>query len=276
MMTEMKALYVLLTATALACMTACSVREDRGGCPAWITVCSDGYVADGYEGELQFNLSTELRSIFNRAEYPLSEFEHKGSLVFEVPRAEKVFVDIFGGVSRMRNRSAGLLIARGDCCDSIYAGHADAFIDGDEGMAAIPLNKSFANLRIHVINNTDDMERLSDFKFVIHGDVDGYCIPGGAPHKGIFEYTPDVGEDSEYLSARLPRQLNSSLTMDVLISSDGSMLTDIPLGELIANMDYDWSEPDLEDIRLEIKLEPTAFTLTIEGWGKTETIYIDL
>ena len=139
----MKKLSLLFAILALA---ACSVKEDRGFCPAWCVVYSDGYVAEGCKGNLTCNVATDLQSSLDFGSREFSCFEHRGDLVLEVPRNEQVYVDVFCGVDEMSLNGAVLAIPMGCCSDNVYSGHGRVFIHGEEGEAGLPLHKDFAEI----------------------------------------------------------------------------------------------------------------------------------
>ena len=259
----------LLAALLLA--ASCSVKEDRGYCPAWCVVYSDGYVAEGCSGEFTCNVATDTRSSLQYGKKDFGSFEKRGDLVLEVPRNEQVYVDVFRGVDRMELDGAVLSIPVGFCCDSIYAGHGKVFISGEEGETGLPLNKDFAVIYMKVKGEIPDGEY--PFTFRIVGNVDGYELPGGHPHEGAFDYSPEE-EDGLLFRTAVPRQVDDSLSLEVYHKDDASLLTRQNLGEIIKKKGYDWNLPDLPDIVLGIDLSEAGFHIEIEAWQISETVNI--
>lgn len=257
---------VLLWMTAAV---SCSVKEDRRGCPAWCVVASDGYVADNYQGRLLCSIATDIRSNYGRSREEFADFKNKGDLVFEVPRDENVYVDVFSGVGGMLFGDKVLAISPGECCDSVYAGHSSVFVTGDEVQTELPLNKEFATMLL-MINGLES----SFFSFRIIGNVDGYCIPGGRPHIGRFEYCAPAVEGAS-CQVRLPRQVDDSLLLEIL-GDDGHAVSSIPLGRAIAEQGYDWNAADLRDFAIGVDMRELKFTITIEAWDGSRTITIIL
>lgn len=237
-----------------------------------MTLCSDGYVAEGCSGMLWCSFSTLQRSAFGRDDFELDSFENRGELVYEIPRAETVFVDVFGGIDAMERHANALLIPECGSCDSLFTGHAWTVISGDEGELAMPLHKDFATLSL-VLKGVDASEL--PFRFVVKGSVDGYCIPGGEPHKGRFECEP-VFDGTDTFSLRLPRQPDADLMLELTDLEHGATVIEYRLGRLIAETGFDWSAPDLGDIRLFLTMTELTFTISIEGWDKTENINVNL
>lgn len=261
----------LLAAMILA--AACSVKEDRAFCPAWCVVYSDGYVADGCRGELTCNVATDAKSSFEYGKQDFMRFARRGDLVLEVPRGEQVYVDVFCGVKGMERNGSVLTIPMGFCCDSIYAGHGSVFISGEEGETSLPLNKDFAVISMKVKGDIPSEDY--PFTFRIIGEVDGYVLPGGAPHAGRFDYRPVEVEDNIY-NVTVPRQKDDSLVLEVYHKDDGSLLTRQPLGEIIRKKGYDWTVPDLPDIGIGIDMSEAGFLVEVEAWKLSETVTIIL
>ncbi len=262
----MKKLSLLFAILALA---ACSVKEDRGFCPAWCVVYSDGYVAEGCKGNLTCNVATDLQSSLDFGSREFSCFEHRGDLVLEVPRNEQVYVDVFCGVDEMSLNGAVLAIPMGCCSDNVYSGHGRVFIHGEEGEAGLPLHKDFAEIIMQV---RGDVPEDYEFSFRLLGNVDGYELPGGKPHRGEFDYSPPR-EPGHVYRARVPRQLDDSLMLEIY-HSDGSLVTRQKLGMIMRMLGYDWSSPDLKDIMLGVDLAAASFTIEVEEWDNSETIKI--
>ena len=157
---------------ALAALSACSVKEDRAFCPAWCVVYSDGYVAEGCSGNVTCNVATPWEDIYEYDRSEFSRFYTKGDLVLEVPRNEKLYLDVFCGVDEMDLNGSVLTIPMGFCCDCIYSGHGSIIIRGEEGAAGLPLNKDFALLEMKVAGEIPD-EPLFDFR-ILGNDIE-FC-----------------------------------------------------------------------------------------------------
>lgn len=261
---------ILLILMAVLC--GCSVKEDRGFCPAWCVVYSDGYVAEGCTGNLTCNVATDAQSSLGFGSRDFSCFARRGDLVLEVPRNEQVYVDVFCGVEEMELNGSVLAIPMGCCSDCIYSGHGSLFISGEEGETGLPLNKDYTQIMLKVRGAFPDE---NPFWFRILGNVDGYELPGGKPHRGEFDYSPQEEPGCVFM-ARLPRQTDDSLLLDIFHKDDGSLVTRQELGRMIRNLGYDWSAPDLKDIVLGIDLSAASFTIEVEEWDISETIKITM
>lgn len=260
---------LLVLALAIA---ACSVKEDRNFCPAWCVVYSDGYVAEGCEGTLSCNVATDGLGSLGFGKEEFEHFANRGEMVLEVPRNEQVYVDVFCGIDEMELNGSVLAIPMGMCCDKIYAGHGSILIRGEEGETGLPLNKDYAQLAMRV---KGDVPEEYPFFFRLIGNVDGYELPGGLPHRGEFDYSPPE-EDGHVFVARIPRQADDSLILEIYHKGDGTLVTRQALGRMIAEMRYDWKARDLKDLRLDVDLAEACFTIEVESWDVIETVKIIL
>lgn len=256
---------------ALTLLAACTVKENRSACPAWCVVASDGHVADNYHGRLLCNIATVARRDYGRSRADFDSFFNRGELLFEVPRNETVYVDVFNGVNGMSLRDSVLLISPGHCCDSIYSGHSSVFVVEDEVETMLPLNKDFATMLLKINGLGENGSCICQ----IRGNVDGYCIPGGRPHTGAFIYKV-VMEDGVSCPVRLPRQTDDSLILEIMSPEDGRTLASQPLGKAIAQLGYDWSAQDLRDFAIGVDMKEVRLTITIEAWDGSRTININL
>lgn len=254
----------------LAC--SCSVKENRTYCPAWCVVYSNGHVASGCEGDLTCCVATAMESSFGFGLEDYSSFVQKGGLVLEVPRNENVFVDVFCGVEDMSLVGSVLAIPRGFSCDNIYSGHGSVFIAGEMGETGLPLNKDFAMIAMKV---SGEISGEYPLLFRILGNVDGYELPGGRPHRGDFDCMP-MAEEGNIFRVTVPRQLDDSLILELLHKDDGSLVARLELGKLVREMGYDWSAPDLKDIGIGVDVCEAAFIVKIDAWDVSETITINL
>ena len=58
--------------------------------------------------------------------------------------------------------------------------------------------------------------------------------------------------------------------------ADGFLVARLPLGEIIRNLGYDWSVPDLKDISIVIYLSAANFEIEVTAWDNSEIINVIL
>ncbi len=268
-----KALLASLTAVLIVMLAlgvvSCSVKEDRDVCPAWLVVRSDGHVAEGASlaGGFTYRVSPSFGAPCEIASGTHSEFTSEGR-AFRVPRKHDIFVDVFEGASGMELTDTLLRIPFGSECDALFCGSGTTWVPADDGVLPLPLNRNHAKVTVVL---KGDILFPYPYSFVFKGGVDGYSIPGLAPHHGAFSCRKGIIAAKSGCSARVPRQTDDSLEMELRSISDDSLVHTVPLGLLAAQTGYDWNEPDLKDIRIELDFARSILTLIVGDWTLSTT-----
>ena len=263
-------LHIILAAAILA---GCSVKENRDDCPAYLTVRSDGHTGEPLDGKiLSYILASESEPLLERAEGAFQEFASPRGRIFRVPRRERVDVTVLAGVRKAFLQGDLLKIPSGDECDSLVCGSASIWIPGDLGEVRMPLYRSWCNLRMDLVGQADDP---CPYYFLVLSGTDGLTVPGLEPHAGAFRVRRDTLVRNGF-SVRLPRQADDALSVEVRLLEDRSLVTDLPVGAILAGMGYDWRKPDLDDIRLDIDFSRTTLTVSVADWSEAVTIRITI
>ena len=232
-------LHIILAAAILA---GCSVKENRDDCPAYLAVRSDGHTGEPLDGKtLSYILASESEPLLERAEGAFQEFASPRGRIF-------------------------------DECDSLVCGSASIWIPGDLGEVRMPLYRSWCNLRMDLVGQADDP---CPYYFLVLSGTDGLTVPGLEPHAGAFRVRRDTLVRNGF-SVRLPRQADDALSVEVRLLEDRSLVTDLPVGAILAGMGYDWRKPDLDDIRLDIDFSRTTLTVSVTDWSEAVTIRITI
>lgn len=265
--------YAFITLLAIPLLASCSVKEDRDRCPAYLTVRSDGHTGEPMDGRvLTYRLASEDEPLLERAEGAFAEFASSRGRIFKVPRRRRVDVTVLGSLRRMFFQGALLKIPAGDECDSLVCGSASIWIPGDLGELRVPLHRSYCNLRMDLVGQADDP---CPYYFLVLSGTDGLTLPGLDPHEGPFRVQRDTLVRNGF-SVRIPRQADDALSVEVRLREDRSLVTDMPVGAILAGMGYDWRKPDLDDIRLDIDFSQTTLTVSIADWSEAVTIRITI
>ena len=180
------------------------------------------------------------------------------------------YAAVFCGLEGMELIGSVLKIPMGCACDNVYSGHGQVFIQGEEGETGLPLNKDYTQITMKVNGIVDG---YYPFGFRIRGNVDGYELPGGRPHRGEFDYIPKV-ESGNIFRAKVPRQIDDSLVLEIFHLDDGSLVTIQNLGKIIRDMGYDWNARDLKDIGIGVDVSEASFRVVIEAWEISETVTV--
>ena len=231
---------VLLLFSPLSCNI---VKEDRTLCPCNLSIGLDA------PGNVQ--LMVEGRSFVMDAVLPGDT-----TVVWRVPRPDVRITAVSGA-----EWDNGVRIPVGEQCPPLYLGVGRVRTDAEDASCDAPLHKSYCQLDMDFVCPAG----WKAMPICVSGDVCGYG-PGGTPVEGDFScFTAPSAQG--HCSIRLPRQVDSSL---LLVMGDGWTFA---LGEYLIQSGYDWGEPDLQDISLDINISLTTVVFRIGTWTRTEQLW---
>lgn len=302
--TVMNRLLFVMWMAGMLFLSSCSIKEDRDGCPCWMTVdLSDVAESRWKSPEMQSNIehqdvtkSPESRSnvaenvllrLRGNSDEDAVEYEYQmteavradaGTLEYEVPRgAVGVSVVAFG------RRVTGRAGNDGGMPDRVGHDGKSAGYHGDE--IRIPVGEQMDSLygffkMYHtrcesVLCDVDLHKEFCTVSFTL-GD-EGYSSPydievwGNIAGVSAWDLMPVKG-DFRYApvqkkgvyQVRVPRQEDNSLEMVML--DDNDIVDRLPLGEYIARSGYDWTAEDLADVNVALDLEMQQVMITVSGW----------
>ncbi len=295
--TVMNRLLFVMWMAGMLYLSSCSIKEDRDGCPCWMTVdLSDVAESRWKSPEVQSNIehqdvtkSPESRSnvaenvllrLRGNSDEDAVEYEYQmteavradaGTLEYEVPRGSV-------GVSAValgRDFSTPLRSARND---KLKSGH-----DGDE--IRIPVGEQMDSLygffkmyhtRCESVLCDVDLHKefctvsftlgedgyTSPYDIEVWGNVAGVSAWDLMPVLGEFRYAP-MQKNGVY-QVRVPRQVDNSLELVML--EDSEIVDRLPLGEYIARSGYDWAAENLADVSVALDLKMQQVMITVSGW----------
>lgn len=242
-----------LIAILLPC--ACSVKENRSGCPCDLLIRPTEKLKT--EGSVVVSIVQE-GTVVKQEMLSREEFE-AGSCVIKVNR-NPTTVTVFSGITSMNLVQGRKLDIKAEHqCDEIFSCSTSADLDKEKMEYTVSLHKNFARLFLTVLNLREGMD-LS-----ISGKVSGYDLLDAAPCSGHFKCLPDGNEESKAWCIRLPRQLDDDLSLDVII--DGETVRTIALGALISATGYSFKDEDLMDITMTVDLDKSYALFGVEGWA---------
>ena len=218
----------------LVALVSCSVKEDRGDCPCWLTVEADNTVSvNGWFG---------TRSLFK---------VNGGFIDKKVPRG---LVDV---VANIGSFSA----PEGQQMDSLFARRIPVDTDGESAYARVTLCKNFATIELDF---KDEDDGRTDYDLLATGTISGVDARSLNPVEGSFSFVPEPNTDGRGYAFRVPRQKDE--TLKLLLSKDGNIVETIDLGHLIAKTGFDWKAESLGDIAILCDLPAHTFTITVKDW----------
>ena len=285
-------------------LSSCSIKEDRDGCPCWMTVEMPGQA--GYDGE---KVGQDGRSpvgagddrcvvlrLRGNSDEDAVDYEYQvteavrvdvGALEYEVPRGSVgVSAVAFGNEIPVRagydEKAAGydgdeIRVPVGEQMDSLYGFFKMYHTRCESVLCDVKLHKEFCTVSFTL----GDEGYSSPYDIEVWGNVAGVSAWDLMPVKGDFRYAP-VQKNGVY-QVRVPRQEDNSLELVMLempdqVGYDGrspvgagydgerTVVDRLPLGEYIARSGYDWTAEDLADVNVVLDLEMQQVMITVSGW----------
>ena len=230
-------------------LMSCSIKEDRDGCPCWMTVEMPDRV--GHDGSVVLRLRGNSDEDAMDYAFKMTETLNTevGTLEYEVPR---------GSVGVSVVNSARLAVPVGEQMDSLYGFFKPYHTRCESVKCDVELHKEFCTVSFTLV----DEHYESPYDIEVRGNVSGVSPWDLVPVSGAFKYAP-VAEEGVY-RLRVPRQVDASLEMVML--SNQEIVNRLPLGEYIIRSGYDWSATDLSDVSVALDLEKQQVMVTVSGW----------
>ena len=282
--TVMNRLLFVMWMAGMLFLSSCSIKEDRDGCPCWMTVdLSDVAESRWKSPEVQSNIehqdvakSPESRSnvaenvllrLRGNSDEDAVEYEYQmteavradaGALEYEVPR---------GAVGVSAVNPVRLTIPVGEQMDSLYGFFKMYHTRCESVLCDVELHKEFCTVSFTL----GEEGYSSPYDIEVWGNVAGVSAWDLMPVMGEFRYAP-VQRNGVY-QVRVPRQVDNSLELVMLeipdqVGYDGErvVVDRLPLGEYIARSGYDWTAEDLADVNVALDLEMQQVMITVSGW----------
>ena len=282
-------------------LSSCSIKEDRDGCPCWMTVEMPGQaghdgekvgqdgrspVGAGDDGCVVLRLRGNSDEDAVDYEYQVTEAVRVdvGALEYEVPRGSiGVSAVAFGNEIPGRAGYDGLKagydgdeirIPVGEQMDSLYGFFKMYHTRCESVLCDVELHKEFCTVSFTL----GEDGYTSPYDIEVWGNVAGVSAWDLMPVQGEFRYAP-ILKNGVY-QVRVPRQVDNSLELMMLeipdlVGYDGERAGDdgervvvdrLPLGEYIARSGYDWTAEDLADVNVALDLEMQQVMITVSGW----------
>lgn len=238
---------ILLVIMLLA--VSCSVKEDRQDCPCRLMMDMSG-------------IDTALVKVVN-----LLATSSDG-VVFSDTVSSKDFSRIYmRDVPHTQMRISAwtgdreLIIPYGQECPPFYMSSFAADTHGEVCLCYVDLKKNHCCLTV-LFDGRDQMP----YRLTFRGDVDGYS-DDGTPSVGAFACVAYPLSDGSGAQVIVPRQLDSSLLLDVEDVESATLKT-FAIGEYLTAGGYDWTSENLDDATVILDYYVTGIKITYKGWDK--------
>lgn len=244
----------ILCFIALLLLWACSVKEDRSGCPCELVVrCEEPLKTEGsvLVSVIQNNMVVK-QGMMSREDFDA------GRCSLSVPRRPST-VTVFSGITEMNTIDGRWLdITYDHQCDAVYSCSEFAPLSGESYECVVSPHKNFARLFLTVIGMPDGADAT------VTGPVQGYDLLDQKPIQGFFSCSPFIDSIGEEYCMRLPRQVDDALTLNIIQARKPSIKIDI--GRIIAQSGYRYDDPDLLDISMLIDLYKSSAMVIVANW----------
>ncbi len=249
-------------------LSSCTVKEERPGCPAWLSVVSEGSMPDGIGGDVVFRV---YRNDVMELDQMRTRQEFEDGFEIRILRGALTFVGVYGWPLDVLNAD-GLVIPYGTECPMAWGFSDDVLLEKEEEVIREAFRMLYANMHVSILGVKDG--EYSYFPTVA-GNVDGYTLSSFRPHLGEFRCfmrqasartkAPSTGE----YELRVPRQVDDSL--EFLLLEDNRTLKDpaayvLPIGKVLRENGYDWNARVLEDIYIVIDYVRARIQIKVADW----------
>lgn len=254
------------TATVLCAglLLSCSVKEDREGCPCFLTLDFEGVETAGL---VKKGLDSLVVAVGAGEDFYVEEGFSLKEIVMEYELAvPKTQVDVIAacGPGLAELSPGGVFIPEGSEFPALYL-FSDSFsaLSG-EMRRVVRLHKEYCMLTVSMKTSFNAAAR--PYRIRLEGNVAGLSMDG-TPAEGLFSCfsSPSAGG---LCHLNVPRQRDGSLRLEVYFL-DSDEVRSFPVGKYILDSGYDWNAQDLEDVNVEMDFSRSSLTVSTSKWKKT-------
>lgn len=243
----------LMIVVSLFC--SCSVKSDRSACPGLLFMSVSG----GDDAGVNISVSSQEK---NEESVHVIKENGIARAGFDLERGEKYRVKCYNGVDQNWNGE----IEFGGQMPSLFACSCGVDCGSDVEELSVKLFKQFCRIHIEV-HGVDCRVRL-------RGNVCGVDLNDLTPLPGHFCViaTPTLtqpGEKSQFV-INVPRQIDNTLSMELLSMYSDKRLFSQNIGEVLALGGLDWEKESLDDASLKVDCVDNTFCVSVQNWEKVE------
>ena len=251
------------TGIFMAIVTAsasCSLKEDRDGCPCHLIIDLDNAVGNGNADIFIFQDGEEvLTDNVVPADYP-EGYRHEAG-------RRPASVTVIQGLEESVLNGGRLVIRDGNDADRLFLYNETLQCGSETVRAAADLHKNWTTLEISLAAEAGEDSPAGNVRIDISGGICGMDLRNGAPVRGDFQCIARLADSGFAVYAvNLPRQISSEDEILIAVSRNGKELFSCDISEAISRTGFDWSKPDLDDIRLRLDYISALFDVEIAEW----------
>ena len=239
---------------------SCSLKENRDGCPCHLIIGLDNAVGNGNADIFIFQDGEEvLTDNVVPADYP-------EGYRCEV-RRRPASATVIQGLEESVLNGGRLVIRDGNDADRLFLYNETLQCGSETVRAAADLHKNWTTLEISLAAEAGEDSPAGNVRIDISGGICGMDLRNGAPVRGDFQCIARLADSGFAVYAvNLPRQISSEDEILIAVSRNGKELFSCDISEAISRTGFDWSKPDLDDIRLRLDYISALFDVEIAEW----------
>lgn len=253
--------WFLAIAVTLCC--SCTVKEERSGCPCYLTLdlnyVDEGVLRKGGNGELGAAITTQAGDYLPMG---VVTFDHLDKdWEYPVPR-ENVWVCVWSEPEGVVG--ANVSIPVGEECPQVWLSLGVVDCAAEEKRDTVILHKKWCAINVTLSSAGSEMSRSVE----VSSSSCGYDSRG-FPKTGEFLCKPVVSGNK--CSFRVPQQCANDLAIKI-VSSSGTQVTSMrtfQIGEYLEGSGYDWQADDLADVDVSIDYVTSSLQLSFSGTRHT-------
>ena len=251
------------TGIFMAIVTAsasCSLKEDRDGCPCHLIIGLDNAVGNGNADIFIFQDGEEvLADNVVPADYP-EGYRHEAG-------RRPASVTVIQGLKENIINEGRLVIKNGNDADRLFLYNETLQCGSETVRAVADLHKNWTTLEISLAAEAGEDSPAGNVRIDISGGICGMDLRNGSPVRGDFQCIARLADSGFAVYAvNLPRQISSEDEILIAVSRNGKELFSCDISEAISKTGFDWSKPDLDDIRLRLDYISASVNVEIAEW----------
>lgn len=259
--------------TILASLLLCAscVKEERGECPCYLILDFDELIGQGAYSEAVATLSPSTDKVLDQRKICIGEYEGRGYEI-KVPK-DLVRTSVICGFKNGNFTEDMVVVPYNEQSDPVMAFCAERSFKDERDTVQVTLHKQFCNVGFKI----SGLDTRTEFPYELRvsAECSGLRLHDLSPVPGGFSAMA-VEDETRNLSIRVPRQRRNVMSMEMLDRKDGHVHT-VNLGEMLDDLNYDWTKADLDDITLVVDFVQMSVRVVLVPWDKNydyETIDI--
>ena len=251
------------TGIFMAIVTAsasCSLKEDRDGCPCHLIIGLDNAVGNGNADIFIFQDGEEVLADNVVPAYYPEGYRHEAG-------RRPASVTVIQGLKENIINEGRLVIENGNDADRLFLYNETLQCGSETVRAVADLHKNWTTLEISLAAEAGEDSPVGNVRIDISGGICGMDLRNGAPVRGDFQCIARLADSGFAVYAvNLPRQISSEDEILISVSRNGKELFSCDISEAISKTGFDWSKPDLDDIRLGLDYISASVNVEIAEW----------